>query len=166
MPSRSRRPRILDRLHPRVRLAREARPVESAFPRSKAGGRSVFDSADRGRRVGCFARSRGQSLRLNATALLSRGRRGQERPVGLEAGIVCRRQDQDRQGPDLFGVRRHLFEPAAEIGQNRGVLDRGVVGHIDQCPVRCLTAGGSRFGTCQRIRGSTRRGARTARAAR
>ncbi len=54
---------------------------------------------DRGRWVNGFALSHGQELSPECLAHIWRGRRGKERPVGLEAGVVPRWKNEDRQVP-------------------------------------------------------------------
>lgn len=49
-------------------------------------------------------------------------RRRQERAVGFVRGIVGGRQDQDRHGPDPFGIRDECLQASAEVEQERGVL--------------------------------------------
>ena len=69
----------------------------------------------------------------------SRRRRRERGPAGLEARLVGRRDDQDRQGADPLAIGDDRLEPPAEIGQDVGRLRRAAQGRVDE-----LVAAGQR----------------------
>ena len=56
----------------------------------------------------------------------------QRRPAGLEARLVGRRDDQDRQGADPLAIADDRLEPTAEVGQDVGRLRRAAQGRVDE----------------------------------
>ena len=83
---------------------------------------------DRRRWIGFFARFRGQKLSSERDPFGARGRRGQERSVGLRKPASFRRWQESETGSALTrsAYDVDLFEPATEIGQNRGVFEPAV----------------------------------------
>ena len=76
-------------------------------------------------RLGHLQRRRLLEHLPHALALGSRGIARKRRPVGLETRLVTRRNDEDRDRPDLLDVGDDRLEPVVEVLENPPGLRRG-----------------------------------------